>query len=78
MNLTEDYELQMFGNEYFSRYSRIEDSYAYNSDEDEFIETVRIPLDELVDMVMRGEVPDAKTQVAALRAQKLLSERKSL
>ena len=47
-------------------------------DEDEFIETVRIPLDELVDMVMRGEVPDAKTQVAALRAQKLLSERKSL
>ena len=47
-------------------------------DEDEFIETVRIPLDELVDMVMRGEVPDAKTQVAALRARKLLSERKSL
>ena len=41
-------------------------------DEDEFIETVRIPLDELVDMVMRGEIPDGKTQIAALRAQKML------
>ncbi len=46
-------------------------------DEDEFIETVRMPLSELVDMVMRGEIPDAKTQVAALRAERILSERKS-
>ncbi|MBQ8849908.1 MAG: NUDIX hydrolase [Clostridia bacterium] len=45
-------------------------------DEDEFIETVRIPLSELVGMVMRGEIPDGKTQVAALRAEKLISERK--
>ena len=44
-------------------------------DDDEFIETVRIPLSRLVDMVMNGEVPDAKTQVAALRAQKILSQR---
>ncbi len=44
-------------------------------DEDEFIETVRLPLDELVDMVMRGEIPDGKTQIAALRAQKLRKER---
>lgn len=41
-------------------------------DDDEFIETVRIPLDDLVDMVMRGEIPDGKTQIAALRARKLL------
>lgn len=47
-------------------------------DEDEFIETVRIPLSELVDMIMNGEVPDAKTQVAALRADKLLSMRKNI
>ena len=37
-------------------------------DEDEFIETVRIPLEDLVDMILRGEVADGKTQVAVLRA----------
>ena len=47
-------------------------------DEDEFIETVRIPLSELVEMIMRGEVPDAKTQLAALRAEKILSSRKDV
>ena len=46
-------------------------------DEDEFIETVRIPLSELVEMVMRGEVPDGKTQLAALRAEAVLSRRQS-
>lgn len=35
-------------------------------DEDEFIDVVRIPLEELVDMILRGEVPDAKTQAALL------------
>lgn len=40
-------------------------------DEDEFIELVKIPLDELVEMVMRGEVEDAKTQIAALKAWKI-------
>ena len=40
-------------------------------DEDEFIELVKIPLDELVDMVMRGEVEDAKTQIAALKVWKI-------
>ncbi len=37
-------------------------------DEDEFIDVVRIPLGELYEMVMRGEIPDAKTQVCVLRA----------
>lgn len=45
-------------------------------DDDEFIESVRIPLSELVEMVMSGQVPDGKTQIAALRAEKLLSSRK--
>lgn len=44
-------------------------------DDDEFLEIVRIPLDELVDMVMSGEVPDGKTQAAALRAQKIIEKR---
>ncbi len=37
-------------------------------DEDEFIEIVKIPVDELVDMIMRGEIPDGKTQAAVMRA----------
>lgn len=37
-------------------------------DEDEFIEIVKIPVDELVDMIMRGEVHDGKTQAAVVRA----------
>lgn len=37
-------------------------------DEDEFIEIVKIPVDELVDMIMRGEIIDGKTQAAVMRA----------
>lgn len=37
-------------------------------DEDEFIEVKRIPIDELVGMIMRGEVHDGKTQSAVMRA----------
>lgn len=36
-------------------------------DEGEFIEIVKIPLAELVDMIMRGEIEDAKTQTAILK-----------
>ncbi len=36
-------------------------------DEDEFLELVEIPLDELVDMIIRGEVEDSKTQAAVLK-----------
>lgn len=36
-------------------------------DEDEFLDVVRVPLCELVDMILRGEVPDAKTQAAVLK-----------
>ncbi len=44
-------------------------------DDDEFIETVKIPLDKLVDMIMNGEVPDGKTQAAVMRAGLALSRR---
>ena len=40
-------------------------------DDDEFIDDVRIPLDELCKMVMRGEVADAKTQICALKVAEL-------
>lgn len=36
-------------------------------DEDEFLEVEKIPLKELYDMVMRGEISDAKTQIAVLK-----------
>ena len=44
-------------------------------DEDEFLEVVRIPLDELVKMVMAGEIKDSKTQIAILKANKILCQR---
>ena len=37
-------------------------------DEDEFVETAVYPLKTLVDMVMRGEIEDGKTQVSLLKA----------
>lgn len=36
-------------------------------DEDETLELVEIPLDELVGMIIRGEVQDSKTQAAVLK-----------
>ena len=45
-------------------------------DDGEFLEVKKIPLDTLVDMVMRGEIKDSKTQISLLKAQKILSERK--
>lgn len=41
-------------------------------DEDEFVETETIPLEKLVDMVMNGEIKDAKSIVAILKASQLL------
>ena len=46
-------------------------------DDDEFIESVRIPIDELVAMIMRGDVPDGKTQAAVMRAAHAIAERKA-
>lgn len=39
-----------------------------HTDDDEFLETVRIPLDTLVRRIMQGDVPDGKTQCAVLKA----------
>jgi len=40
---------------------------ASNPDEDEFLQCVRMPLDEAVQMVMNGEIRDGKTQVGLLK-----------
>ncbi len=43
-------------------------------DEDEFLNTEKIPLSELSRMVMAGEIDDAKTIVAVLKAEKYLQD----
>ena len=47
-------------------------------DEDEFVNTVTMPLSQAVDMVMNGEIKDSKTQTVILKADKLLREGKLL
>lgn len=41
-------------------------------DEDEIIETVSIPLDKMFNMIMNGEICDAKTQIAVLKAYNII------
>ncbi len=43
-------------------------------DEDEFLDVVRMPLADLVAAVMRGEITDAKTQIAALKVWYMVKE----
>ena len=45
-------------------------------DPDEFLEMVKIPLCELVDMILSGEVQDAKTQAAVLKVWAMIQKRK--
>lgn len=48
------------------------DSGRLSLDEDEFLETERIPLEKAVEMVCRNEIPDAKTQIGILKTAKLV------
>lgn len=43
-------------------------------DEDEFLTVERVPLARLLDMVMAGEIRDAKTQIAVLKVARLRPE----
>ena len=49
---------------------------AQHLDEDEFLTVETIHIDTLCDMVMRGEIPDAKTQIAVLKVKRLFDARK--
>lgn len=44
-------------------------------DDDEFLNIQLIPLDELVEAVMRGEITDGKTQIALLKADRIIRSR---
>ncbi|MBP5618725.1 MAG: NUDIX hydrolase [Clostridia bacterium] len=46
-------------------------------DDDEFIEVERLPLAQAVEQILRGEIPDAKTQVGLLMA-RLLREKEEV
>ena len=50
---------------------------ATDPDEDEFIDVVQIPLVEMVERVMRGEILDGKTQLAVLKVNELLRREKT-
>ncbi len=43
-------------------------------DEDEFLDVVALPFDEVVRMILDGEIPDGKTQAAVLKAKALLDK----
>ncbi|MDE5860292.1 MAG: NUDIX hydrolase [Oscillospiraceae bacterium] len=43
-------------------------------DDDEFLDVVKVKLEDAVEMVMNGELPDAKTQCAILKAARLLGK----
>lgn len=45
-------------------------------DEDEFLAQKAIPLEQLAEQVIAGEIPDAKTQIAVLRTVELLRRRR--
>ena len=42
-------------------------------DDDEFLDVQAVPLSELVQEVMAGKIPDAKTQIAILKAEKIIN-----
>ena len=44
-----------------------------NLDPGEFVQVEKIPLSELVEMVMNNEIPDAKTAIAILKADKIVN-----
>ena len=46
-------------------------------DEDEFLDVELVPLNELYDMVMRGEIADAKTQIAVLKTRNIKNNQKT-
>ena len=44
-------------------------------DEDEFLNLLSIPLDELCDMIARGDIADGKTQAAVLKVKYIIDKR---
>lgn len=45
---------------------------AMHTDEDEFLDVVKINIDDFVDMILKGEIMDSKTQAAVLKVAMLI------
>ena len=45
---------------------------ALNPDEDEFLDVIKMPVKEAFDRLVKGEIPDAKTQILILRGMEYL------
>ena len=48
-----------------------------HTDDDEFLEVFKMPLSDLVDEIVAGNIPDGKTQAAALRAWETLRRKET-
>ncbi|MDO5559994.1 MAG: NUDIX hydrolase [Oscillospiraceae bacterium] len=46
-----------------------------NLDEDEFLDVIKVPFEEALEMVMKNEIKDAKTQIAIMKAWLVLSKK---
>ena len=67
-NLGEFYPTCAYSDEVIHIFLARDPSYGERStDEDEFLSVEMVPLAEVKDMIMRGEIPDGKTQAAVLR-----------
>ncbi|MFR7722943.1 MAG: NUDIX hydrolase, partial [Clostridia bacterium] len=47
-----------------------------HTDAGEFLDVLEVPLDEAVQMVMDGKIPDAKTQIALLKTKMIVDSGK--
>lgn len=57
-------------------FCRVKEFGSTNFDEDEFITTEKISIDKALDMVLNGEISDAKSQVAILKTYFLIKNNK--
>lgn len=53
---------------------RVESIGEYQPDEDEFLDVVKIPLDEALEMCLNNEIADAKTQILLLKVAVLVMQ----
>ena len=73
VRLTDTFTTPGFSNERISLYLAQKLHCGDSSpDEDEFLNVVKLPFEEALAMVMRGEIRDAKTQIALCMAQNLI------
>ena len=73
LHLTDTFTTAGFSNERISLYlARNLRQGESRPDEDEFLNLIKMPFEEAFSMVMRGEIQDAKTQIALCMAKNIL------